>query len=49
MSGASATNALVAKGFTVTMVEARVRFGGRTYTDRTSITKPVDLGGGWIH
>jgi hypothetical protein len=49
MSGASAANALVAKGFTVTMVEARNRIGGRTYTDRTSLSKPVDLGGGWIH
>jgi monoamine oxidase len=49
MSGASAANALVAKGFTVTMVEARDRIGGRTYTDRTSLSKPVDLGGGWIH
>ena len=49
MSGASAANALVAKGFKVTMVEARDRIGGRTHTDRTSLSKPVDLGAGWIH
>ena len=49
MSGASAANALVAKGYTVTMVEARDRIGGRTHTDRTSLSKPVDLGAGWIH
>ncbi len=49
MSGASAANALVAKGYTVTMVEARDRIGGRTHTDRTSLSKSVDLGAGWIH
>ena len=49
MSGASAANALVAKGYNVTIVEARDRIGGRTYTDRTSLSHPVDLGAGWIH
>jgi monoamine oxidase len=49
MSGASAANALVAKGYSVTIVEARDRIGGRTHTDRTSLSKPVDLGAGWIH
>ena len=49
MSGSSAANALVAAGYTVTIVEARNRIGGRTWTDRKSLSKPVDLGAGWIH
>ena len=49
MSGASAANALVAQGFNVTIVEARDRIGGRTYTDYTTLSHPVDLGAGWIH
>ncbi len=49
MSGASAANALVAAGYKVTIVEARNRIGGRTWTDRKSLSKPVDLGAGWIH
>ena len=49
MSGASAANALVAKGYNVTIVEARDRIGGRTYTDRTTLSHPVDLGASWIH
>jgi polyamine oxidase len=49
LSGSSAANALVAKGYKVTIVEARNRVGGRTWTDRKSLSKPVDLGAGWIH
>jgi polyamine oxidase len=49
MSGASAANALVAAGYTVTILEARNRIGGRSLTDRKTLSKPVDLGAGWIH
>ena len=44
ISGASAANVLVAKGFNVTIIEARNRIGGRIHTDRTTLSKPVDLG-----
>jgi monoamine oxidase len=49
LSGASAANALVAAGYTVTILEARNRIGGRSWTDRKTLSKPVDLGAGWIH
>jgi monoamine oxidase len=49
ISGASAANALVAKGFSVTIIESRDRIGGRMHTDRTTLSAPADLGAGWIH
>ena len=49
VSGASAANALFAKGYTVTMIEARDRIGGRIQTDKTSLSGLVKIGAGWIH
>ena len=49
ISGASAANALFKKGFNVTMIEARDRIGGRIFTDRATLSAPVDLGASWIH
>jgi len=49
MAGATAAKELCQKGFSVTIVEARDRIGGRIYTDRTSFAYPVDIGAGWIH
>lgn len=49
LAGASAANALTNAGYTVTILEARDRIGGRSWTDRKTLSKPVDLGAGWIH
>ena len=35
-------------GFAVTVLEARGRLGGRTWTD-SSLGAPLDLGGSWVH
>lgn len=49
IAGATAAKELCAKGYSVTIVEARDRIGGRMWTDRTSFSYPVDVGAGWIH
>jgi len=49
LSGASAANALATAGFDVRIIEARDRIGGRSWTNRETLSKPVDLGAGWIH
>lgn len=48
MSGLGAARRLADAGVKVTVVEARQRIGGRTWTD-TSLGLPIDLGGAWIH
>lgn len=48
MSGLAAARRLTDAGVPVTVVEARSRIGGRTWTD-TSLGLPVDLGAAWIH
>lgn len=47
MAGLSAARRLADNGVSVTVVEARQRIGGRTWTD-TSLGLPIDLGGAWI-
>lgn len=48
MAGLAAARRLADAGMDVTVVEARDRIGGRTWTD-TSLGVPVDLGAAWIH
>lgn len=48
MAGAKAAHDLRQAGFSVTVLEARERIGGRIWTDR-SLGVPLDLGAAWIH
>jgi monoamine oxidase len=48
MAGLVAARLLHDSGFGVTVLEARDRLGGRTWTD-SSLGAPLDLGGSWIH
>jgi len=48
MAGLVAARLLHDSGFKVTVLEARARLGGRTWTD-DRIGAPVDLGGSWVH
>jgi hypothetical protein len=43
-AGLTAARRLRRQGFSVTVLEARDRIGGRVYTDRTPLSVPVDLG-----
>ncbi|KAL5557928.1 hypothetical protein UlMin_034139 [Ulmus minor] len=43
-AGLTAARHLQRQGFSVTVLEARNRIGGRVQTDRTSLSVPVDLG-----
>lgn len=48
MAGLVAARLLRDSGFRVTVLEARERLGGRTWTD-DSLGAPLDLGGSWVH
>src|SRR5580658_1653822 len=48
MAGLVAARLLHDSGFNVTVLEARERIGGRTWTD-DRVGAPVDLGGSWVH
>ncbi len=48
MAGLAAARRLTDAGVSVTVLEARSRIGGRTWTN-TSLGVPVDIGAAWIH
>jgi polyamine oxidase len=48
ISGLAAAQTLAAKGWNVTVLEARTRLGGRIWTDR-SLGVAADMGAAWIH
>lgn len=48
MAGLVAARLLHDSGFRVTVLEARDRIGGRTWTD-DRLGAPLDLGGSWVH
>jgi len=48
-AGLGAATTLESKGFSVTVLEARNRVGGRSFTDQTTFSKPTDMGAMWIH
>lgn len=49
IAGLAAASALRAKGWTVTVLEARDRIGGRIHTDRSLDGLALELGAQWIH
>jgi monoamine oxidase len=48
-AGLAAARELAQRHFTVTLLEARDRIGGRVWTDRSWPGAPLDLGASWIH
>ncbi len=48
MAGLGAARALVELGYDITVLEARDRIGGRTFTS-DELGVPLDLGASWIH
>ena len=48
-AGISAAHALIGLGFSVTVVEAASRLGGRAWTDTTTFGVPYDVGAHWLH
>jgi monoamine oxidase len=49
MAGLAAARDLAARGFSVHVLEARDRIGGRVFTNRDVPGWPVDMGASWIH
>jgi monoamine oxidase len=47
--GLTAAKALIAKGASVPVVEARSRIGGRAYTESETLGVPYDHGAAWLH
>lgn len=48
-AGLAAAHALIARGYSVAIVEAAGRIGGRAHTDTTTFGLPFDRGCSWLH
>jgi monoamine oxidase len=48
-AGVTAARELTQRGVSVTLVEARDRLGGRTWTRESRLGKSLDFGGTWVH
>lgn len=48
-AGIAAAMALAARGFSVTVLEAMDRIGGRAFTDASTFGVPFDVGCAWLH
>lgn len=49
LAGLAAAKTLTQAGYSVQVLEARDRLGGRTWTSQTWADAPVDMGASWIH
>ncbi len=49
LAGLAAAKSLAANGYSVIVLEARLRVGGRVSTSKSWADQPVDLGAQWIH
>ena len=49
VTGLGAASRLEAAGYSVIVLEAAGRIGGRCYCDNTTFGVPVDIGGEWFH
>ncbi|TWE28769.1 flavin monoamine oxidase family protein [Prauserella muralis] len=48
-AGVTAARELVRRGIRTTLLEARDRLGGRTWTRGTALGRELDMGGTWVH
>jgi len=48
-SGLAAAKELLRRGYSVTVLEAANRIGGRAFTDTKTFGVPYDVGGHWLH
>lgn len=49
MAGLKAAQEMIERGFSVVVLEAKDRLGGRAHTDEVSMSLPLDQGAAWLH
>lgn len=49
IAGLAAAKRLIDHGYSVEILEARDRVGGRIHTDESTFSAPIDLGAAWLH